>query len=147
MQTGPKWWRQREQPKKKLHVPHTFLYCDVLQNNNVNLPSYKFYGGDVVGAPVRFFFFHCRSCSLWWPLALLIFSPPLLNVFLPKKFVSIVALSPYQWKHYNLVIVVEKTRLYRQNARVVEMRCFILAYMRDGCTYGRFCQNQNFLDT
>ena len=25
--------------KKKLHVPHTFLYCDVLQNNNVNIPS------------------------------------------------------------------------------------------------------------
>ena len=35
-------------------------------------------------------FFHCRSFSPWWPLAFLIFSPPLKNfhVVLPTKNVS-----------------------------------------------------------
>ena len=38
------------------------------------------------------FFFHCRSFSPWWPLAFLIFSPPLQNfhVVLPTKNVSFV---------------------------------------------------------
>ena len=41
-----------------------------------------------------FFFFHCRSFSPWWPLAFLIFSPPLQNfhVVLPTKNASFVAL-------------------------------------------------------
>ena len=41
-----------------------------------------------------FFFFHCRSFSPWWPLASLIFSPPLSNfhVFLQTKLVSVVFL-------------------------------------------------------
>ena len=70
------------------------MFCTTTTWNNVKFPSCTSYGRNVVGVPVRFFFFffHCSSCSLWWPRALLIFSPPLLNVFLPKKFVSFVAL-------------------------------------------------------
>ena len=38
--------------------------------------------------PVRFFS-HCRSFSTCWPLAFLIFSPPVQNFYvLPTKFVS-----------------------------------------------------------
>ena len=58
-------------------------------NNNpfVISHSYTFFGGNVVRVFVHFFF-HCRwSFSPWWPLAFLIFSPPLQNfhVVLPTK--------------------------------------------------------------
>ena len=43
------------------------------------LSSYTFYGGNVVSVLVRSLFFHCGSFSPWWPLAFLIFSPPLQN--------------------------------------------------------------------
>ena len=64
---------------------HTFLYislplfCTTTTWNVQKGPSCTFYGGNVVC--VRFFlfhfFFHCLSFSPWWPLAFLIFSPPL----------------------------------------------------------------------
>ena len=50
------------------------LFC------NVKLPSYAFYGGNVVRVFFSFtFFFCCRSFSPWWPLGFLILSPPLQN--------------------------------------------------------------------
>ena len=63
-----------------LHVQHLFLYISLPLFCNVKLPSYAFYGGNVV----RFFFFVsfffcCRSFSPWWPLGFLILSPPLQN--------------------------------------------------------------------
>ena len=60
-----------------LHVQHTFFvhFFAVVLHDNVKLPSYAFYGGNVV----RVFFFHCRSFSPWWPLGFLILSPPLQN--------------------------------------------------------------------
>ena len=66
----------------------------VLHDYNVKLqklPSYTFYGRNVVRVLVPFFF-HCRSFLPWWPLAFLIFLPPLQNfhVVLPTKNVSFV---------------------------------------------------------
>ena len=43
----------------------------VLYDYNVKRPSCTFYGGNVQCVPVRFFFFHWRSFSPWWPLAFL----------------------------------------------------------------------------
>ena len=58
------------------------------------VPSYTFYGRNVVRVLVPFFF-HCRSFSPWWPLAFLIFSPPLQNfyVVLPTKKIFLCFLS------------------------------------------------------
>ena len=73
---------------------HFFVhfFAVVLHNYNIELPGYTFYRGNVVCLYVFQFtvFFHCRSFSPWWPLAFLIFSPPLLHchVFLLTKFVS-----------------------------------------------------------
>ena len=70
--------------KATLHVQHTFFvhfFGVVLHDYNVKLPVYTFYGGNVVRVLVPFFF-HCRSFSPWWPLAFLIFSPPLQNFML-----------------------------------------------------------------
>ena len=90
--------------KATLHAQHAFFvhfFAVVLHDYNVkwkfqNIPSYTFYGGNVVHVLVFFvfcffaFFFHCRSFSPWWPLAFLIFSSPLQNfrVVFPTKNVS-----------------------------------------------------------
>ena len=90
--------------KATLQAQHTFFvhfFAVVLHDYNVkwkfqNIPSYTFYGGNVVHVVVFFvfclfaFFFHCRSFSPWWPLAFLIFSSPLQNfrVVFPTKNVS-----------------------------------------------------------
>ena len=63
-----------------LHVQHLFLYISLPLFCNVKLPSYAFYGGNVVRVFFSFtFFFCCRSFSPWWPLGFLILSPPLQN--------------------------------------------------------------------
>ena len=94
-----------------LHVQ--VIFCTFLCRCccNVKLPSWTFQEGNAsyvlthtykktaacVPVHVSFFsfslsFFYCRSFSRCWPLAFLIFSPPLQNfhVFLPTKFVSFV---------------------------------------------------------
>ena len=106
-------------------------------------------------------FFYPRSFSPWWPLAFLIFSLPLQNfhVFLPTKFASFVRFlcCPLQCRHFNfvqkdsaLLFFLPKSpggqAIYRQNAIVLEMRNFYPVTWRGGRTYGRFCENQNFLD-
>ena len=61
------------------------LFCTTTTWNFQKLPSYTFYGGDVVSFLVHFFF-HCRWFSPWWPLVFLIFSPlQIVHVFLPTK--------------------------------------------------------------
>ena len=67
--------------KKNFARQHTFLvhlflllfFCAISTWNFQKLPSYTFYGGNVVCAPVHFFF-HYRSFSPWWTLEFLIFS-------------------------------------------------------------------------
>ena len=90
--------RQRER-KKKLNYGRAadFIVISLpffLHYYNEKLPSYTFYGGNVVHCMCSclFVFFHFRSFLSWWPLACLIFSPQLLNflVFLANKFVSVV---------------------------------------------------------
>ena len=61
----------------------TFL-CLFLHHNNVKLPSYMFYRGNVVYIPACFFF-PCGSFLPRWLLEFLIFS---LSFFVPTKFVS-----------------------------------------------------------
>ena len=61
----------------------TFL-CLFLHHNNVKLPSYMFYRGNVVYIPACLFF-PCRSFLPRWLLEFLIFS---LSFFVPTKFVS-----------------------------------------------------------
>ena len=79
--------------KATLHVQHTFLYislplfCTTTTWNFQKLPSYTFYGGNVVRVPVHFFSLPLIFTLHWWPLAFLILSPPLQNfhVVLPTK--------------------------------------------------------------
>ena len=52
---------------------------------NVKFPSCTFYGGNVPCVPVRFFFFHCRSFSPWWPLAFLTATIQKLSCFSSKE--------------------------------------------------------------
>ena len=61
----------------------TFL-CLFLHHNNVKLPSYMFYRGNVVYIPACLFF-PCGSFLPRWLLEFLIFS---LSFFVPTKFVS-----------------------------------------------------------
>ena len=61
----------------------TFL-CLFLHHNNVKLPSYMFYRGNVVYIPACLFF-PCGSFFPRWLLEFLIFS---LSFFVPTKFVS-----------------------------------------------------------
>ena len=61
----------------------TFL-CLFLHHNNVKLPSYMFYRGNVVYIPACLFF-PCGSHLPRWLLEFLIFS---LSFFVPTKFVS-----------------------------------------------------------
>ena len=61
----------------------TFL-CLFLHHNNVKLPSYMFYRGNVVYIPACLFF-PCGSFLSRWLLEFLIFS---LSFFVPTKFVS-----------------------------------------------------------
>ena len=81
----------------------------------------------------------------WLPLAFLIFSSPLKNVFLAMKFVSVVFyLSLLSTSVYTLKFNRKKTRLcccllsasYRQNERVLQMRNFTPTYVK-GWTYVR----------
>ena len=60
--------------KTALHLQHNFFlhfFAVVLHQFNMKLPSYTFYGGEVVCVPV-----HYCSFTPWWPLAFLIFSVP-----------------------------------------------------------------------
>ena len=77
-----------------LHVQVTFCTFLCRCCCNVKLPNWT---AACVPVHVSFFSFslssiYCRSFSRCWPLAFLIFSPPLqnFNVFLPTKFVSFV---------------------------------------------------------
>ena len=68
--------------KTTLHVQNTFFFGQffavVLHDDNVKLPdTSEFYGRNVVCGPVVHFFFAAAHCHLQWPLAFLIFSPPL----------------------------------------------------------------------
>ena len=45
------------------------LFCTTTTWNFQKLLTCTFYGGNVVRVLVHFFFFNCRSFSLWWPLA------------------------------------------------------------------------------
>ena len=82
--------------KETLQVQHSFfvhffpVVCTSTTWNYQKLPSYTFYGGNVVLVSCSLFFFHYRSYLPWWPLAFLSFSPPLQNfyVVLPTKKVS-----------------------------------------------------------
>ena len=87
--------------KATLHVQHTFLYISLplfyttTTWNLRKVPSYTFNGGNVARVLVHFFF-HCRPFSPWWPIAFLIFSPPLQNfrvVLLTKNVSFVVYLS------------------------------------------------------
>ena len=56
--------------KKEQHCTYSTLVhflAVVLNDYNVKLPNYTLYGGTVVCAPVRPFYY--RSFSPWWPLA------------------------------------------------------------------------------
>ena len=84
------------QPQKyQLCTCSTLLstFAVVLHDNNdknsTNLPVTRFTEEMYV---FLFTSFHCSSFSPWWPLAFLIFSPPLSNfhVFRPKKLASVV---------------------------------------------------------
>ena len=58
-----------------LHVQHIFFFVNffaVVLHDNVKLPSYAIYGGNVVRVFFVYFFFYCRSFSPWWPLGFLI---------------------------------------------------------------------------
>ena len=66
------------------------FFAVVLHDYNVKLPVTRF--TEEMLYVFRFTFFHCCSFSPSWPLAFLIFSPPLLNfhVFVPTKLVFVV---------------------------------------------------------
>ena len=73
--------------KATLHVQHTFFvhfFAVVLHDYNVKLP--EAFWLHVLWRKCRTcscsLFFHCRSFSPRWPLAFLIFSPPLQNLML-----------------------------------------------------------------
>ena len=81
--------------KATLHVQHTFFVhflAVVLHDYNVKLPETSWL--HVLWRKCRTcscsLFFHCRSFSPRWPLAFLIFSPPLQNfmLFLQQKMSS-----------------------------------------------------------
>ena len=109
--------------EKKLCTCSTLSLCIffavVLHDCNVKLPSYTFCGGNVVCVPVRFFLFFlivCRSFSPGWPLAFLIFSPPLQKFlfFPPTIFVSLCFISrssSFSVIHVSGNLVEKKTRL------------------------------------
>ena len=68
----------------------TFLYlcfCTTSTWNFQKLLSFTFYGGNVVRVPVHYFSLPLIFTLHWWPLAVLILSPPLQNfhVVLPTK--------------------------------------------------------------
>ena len=78
--------------KATLHVQHTFFvhfFAVVLRYLNEKLPETSWL--HVLWRKCRTcscsLFFHCRSFSPRWPLAFIIFSPPLQNfmLFLPQK--------------------------------------------------------------
>ena len=77
--------------KATFHVRHTFFlhfFVVVLLDYTVKLPETSWL--HVLWRKCRTsgsLYFDCRSFSLWWPLAFLIFSTPLKN-FLPTKIVS-----------------------------------------------------------
>ena len=88
--------------KTTLHLQHTFyleyiiFFAIVLHNYNVKLPEtsllHVLWRKCCMFTVHYFFFFCCRSFSPRWPLAFLIFSPPLSNfhVFLLTELVSFV---------------------------------------------------------
>ena len=83
--------------KAILQMQHTFwyislpLFCTTTTWNFQKLLSWTFYGGNVIRILIHFFFSLPLIFTLhWWPLAFLIFSPPLKNchVVLPTKKMS-----------------------------------------------------------
>ena len=114
-------------------------------------------------------FFRYRPFSPWWPLAFPHVSHRHYKIFMfffqriwsPLFFVA--RSSSFSVIHVNVdikikskervgfvvVVFISKSpgsyAIYRRNAQVLEMQNFIPAYMK-GWTYGRFSQNQNFLD-
>ena len=148
-----------------MHVQHTFfliskkqlytlflyislpLFCTTTTWNFQKLPSYTSYGGNVVCVPVHFFsaatHFHLGG-SWHSPFSHRRYK---IYVFLPTKLLSFV---------FCLALCLLSTSrpggyaIYRRNGRMLEMQTFIPAYKsgrKYGRTpYGRFSQNQNFLD-
>ena len=160
--------------KTTLHVQHTFWYislpfvCTTTTRNFQKHPSYTFY------VFLSTFFFRYHPFSPWWPLAFPYVSHRHYKIFMfffqrnfsPLFFVS--HSSSFSVIHVNVdikikskervgfvvVVFISKSPgnfvIYRRNAQVLEMQNFIPAYMK-GWTYvrtpyGRFSQNQNFLD-
>ena len=67
------------------HFLCTFLcrfFCTSTTWNFQKLLSYTFYGGNVVRVPVHFFSLPLVFTLHWWPLAFLILSPPLHEIFM-----------------------------------------------------------------
>ena len=99
---GERWKTTKGLISKKatLHVQHTFFvhfFAVVLHDYNVKLPETSWL--HVLWRKCRTcscsLFFHCRSFSPSWPLAFLIFSPPLQNfmLFLQQKMSPLFFLS------------------------------------------------------
>ena len=82
--------------KETLHVQHTFfvqflpLFARLQRKTSRNFVVTRFM--EEMSYVFLFTFFQCRSFSLWWPLAFLIFSPPLQHfhvvVPIPLFFIS-----------------------------------------------------------
>ena len=160
--------------KTTLHVQHTFLYislpffCTTTTRNFQKHPSYTFY------VFLSTFFFRYRPFSPWWPLAFPYVShghykivmfffqrywSPLFFVSRSSSFSVIqvnvdIKIKSKERVGFVVVVFISKSpgsyAIYRRNAQVLEMQNFIPAYMK-GWTYvltpyGRFSQNQNFLD-
>ena len=96
----------------------TFL-CLFLHHNNVKLPSYMFYRGNVVYIPACLFF-PCGSFLPRWLLEFLIFS---LSFFVPTKFVSFDFIScsgSFSVIHVHVIVMWHLTSTYvRTNVRTV----------------------------
>ena len=158
-------------------MKNTFSYiffAVVLHDHNVKLgqklPSYKFYGGNVVCVPVPFFslplifalvaasishfltaaitFSPYSSnkigliCFLSLALALSLLCTSMQTLKLSRKKESVLLLLFYYLLKSGLLY-----DLPPKNVRVLEIQNFTPAYMRGGRTYGPFCENQNFLDS
>ena len=66
----------KKKKKNKLHVKHTF--SSNLQKTNLHVQLSYVLVPNILYAVFMFaLIFHCRSFSACWPLAFLIFSPPL----------------------------------------------------------------------
>ena len=154
--------------KTTLHVQHTFLYislpffCKTTTRNFQKHPSYTFYvflstfffaaahfhlGGRqhfpmFLTATIKFSYFSFNEIGL-----LCFFSRS--SSFSVIHVNVDIKIKSKERVGFVIVVFISKSpgsfAIYRRNAQVLEMQNFIPAYMK-GWTYGRFPQNQNFLD-